>query len=90
MYNSGVFEVAKKDLALLADIVDFTAKFYPRSWAHFGLCKPGTMLLRPSDHALRVMKSDYAAMRQMIYGEYPSFDVLMDFLSTLEREINTL
>ena len=90
MYNSGVFEVAKKDLALLTDIVDFTAKFYPRSWAHFELCKPGTMLLRPSDHALPVMKSDYAAMRQMIYGEHPSFDVLMDFLSTLEQEINAL
>ena len=90
MYKFGVFEVAKKNLALLEDIVDFTAKFYPRSWAHFELCKPGTMLLTPSNHALPIMKSDYSAMRQMIYGEYPSFVEIMDFLSTLEREINSL
>ena len=90
MYNAGVFEVAKNDLALLANIVDFTAKFYPRSWAHFELCKPGSMLLMPSAHAMPLMKADYAAMRQMIYGEYPSFDVLMDFLSMLERDINAL
>ena len=72
-----VFDIARNDLGLLADIVDFTARFYPRSWAHFELCKPGTMLLQPSDHALPGMKADYAAMRTMIYGDYPSFDEIL-------------
>ena len=89
MFHSGVFDVAKNDLALLADIVDFTSKFYPRSWAHFELCKPGTMLLMPSEHAMPVMKADYAAMRNMIYGEYPSFDEILSTIKKLESEINS-
>ena len=90
MFCSGVFDVAKHDLALLADIVDFTRKFYPRNWAHFELCKPGTMLLMPSEHAMPVMKSDYAAMRNMIYGDYPSFDEILSTIKKLESEINAL
>ena len=89
MFHSGVFEVAKNDLALLADIVDFTSKFYSRSWAHFELCKPGTMLLMPSEHAMPVMKADYAAMCNMIYGEYPSFDEILSTIKKLESEINS-
>ena len=73
MFCSGVLDVAKNDLALLADIVDFTRKFYPRSWAHF---EP-------------VMKADYAAMRNMIYGDYPSFDEILSTIKKLETEINS-
>ena len=89
MFCSGVFDVARNDLALLADIVDFTRRFYPRSWAHFELCKPGTMLLMPSEHAMPVMRADYAAMRNMIYGDYPSFDEILMTIKKLESEINT-
>lgn len=74
----------------MKDIVDFTAKFYPRSWAHFELCKPGTMLLQPSEHALPIMRADYQAMRQMIYGDYPSFDELLETLKELESDVNSL
>ena len=90
MVFSGVFDVASRDLALLADIVDFTARFYPRSWAHFELCKPGTMLLQPSEHAMPAMKLDYAAMRNMIYGEYPPFDKILEAIKDLESQINAL
>lgn len=90
MYKAGVLEEAKQNLDLLKDIVDFTAKFYPRSWAHFELCKPGTMLLQPSEHALPVMRADYQAMRQMIYGEYPSFESLLETLSKIESDINAV
>ena len=90
MYKASVFETARKDLALLKDIVDFTAKFYPRSWAHFELCKPGTMLLQPSEHALPIMRADYQAMRQMIYGDYPSFDTLLETLRSIESDVNSL
>lgn len=71
-------------------VVDFTARFYPRSWAHFELCKPGTMLLQPSEHAMSAMKLDYAAMRNMIYGEYPPFDKILETIKDLESQINAL
>lgn len=90
MYHSSVYAAAKANLALLQDVVDFTRKFYPRSWAHFELCKPGTMLLQPSEHALPVIKADYAAMRNMIYGEYPSFEEILLTIKKLESELNAL
>ena len=89
MYRSPVYTAAKANLDLLHDVVEFTRKFYPRSWAHFELCKPGTMLLQPSEHALPVMKADYAAMRTMIYGDYPSFDEILLTIKKLELEINS-
>lgn len=89
MYRSPVYAAAKENLALLQDVVDFTRKFYPRSWAHFELCKPGSMLLMPSEHALPVMKADYAAMRAMIYGDYPSFDEILLTIKKIESEINS-
>ena len=89
MYHSPVYAEAKANLGLLQDVVDFTRKFYPRSWAHFELCKPGTMLLMPSEHAMPVMKADYAAMRNMIYGDYPSFDEILRIIKQLESEINS-
>jgi len=89
MYHSPVYAEAKANLGLLQDVVDFTRKFYPRSWAHFELCKPGTMLLMPSEHAMPVMKADYAAMRNMIYGDYPSFDEILSTIKKLETEINS-
>lgn len=89
MYRSPVYAAAKANLDLLRDVVEFTRKFYPRSWAHFELCRPGTMLLQPSEHALPVMKADYAAMRTMIYGDYPSFDEILSTIKKLESEINS-
>ena len=47
------------------------------------------MLLMPSEHAMPVMKSDYAAMRNMIYGDYPSFDEILRIIKQLESEINS-
>ena len=88
MYHSPVYAEAKNNLPLLQDVVDFTRKFYPRSWAHFELCKPGTMLLQPSEHALPIMRADYQSMRSMIYGEYPSFDELLEALRELEADVN--
>ncbi len=37
-----------------------------------------------------VMKADYAAMRNMIYGDYPSFDEILLTIKKLEAEINAL
>ena len=43
------------------------------------------MLLQPSEHALPIMRADYQAMRQMIYGDYPSFDELLANNNAFQR-----
>jgi hypothetical protein len=36
------------------------------------------------------LRSDYTRMRSMIYGNYPDFDDLMQFIEELEIRINAV
>ena len=85
-----VKDAALADLELLADVVAFKARFYPRGWAQYELAKPGTFRLTPSGHVLVAVEKDYVQMRNMIFGRYPAFDEMMSALQSLEREINAL
>ena len=90
MANSAVKDSSLADLALLKGVVAFKQRFYPRGWAHYDLAKPGTFRLLPSEQVLTAVEKDYMQMRNMIFGRYPSFDVIMEILRTLEGEINDL
>lgn len=73
---------------LLQKVTEFKMKFYPRNWARYELAKPGTIALMPPPHSEKTLREDYARMRAMIYGEYPSYEEIMETLQTLESEIN--
>ncbi|HNW83322.1 MAG TPA: nucleotidyl transferase AbiEii/AbiGii toxin family protein [bacterium] len=57
---------------------------------YYDLAVPGTMKLIPSDHVLKFLKTDYREMRNMIFGEYPSFENIVQGLTMLEKEINSI
>ena len=65
-------------------------KFYPRKWAHYELAVPGTLRLLPPEYRLDALKKDYGSMENMMFGDYPDFDSLMQFIGELELEINSL
>lgn len=90
MAVSPVKDAALIDLALLADVVAFKQRFYPRGWAHYAEAAPGTFRLVPSGHVLAAIEKDYAQMRNMIFGHYPDFAKIIGTLRTLEMEINAL
>lgn len=77
------------DMDLLAAVVAFKQKFYPRGWARYELAKPGTLKLVPPERVLEAMRQDYAAMREMIFGGHPSWDEIVHGLRELETEINS-
>ena len=74
---------------LLDTIVDFNTKFYSRAWARYDLAASPTFCLVPPEHVERSLRRDYDAMREMIYGERPTFDEILEHLNSLETEINT-
>lgn len=47
-------------------------------------------MLIPADYILDDVRKDYSAMKNMIYGEYPSFESIISCLSKLEKEIHSL
>ncbi|MDD3206748.1 MAG: nucleotidyl transferase AbiEii/AbiGii toxin family protein [Lachnospiraceae bacterium] len=78
------------DIDLLRRVVQFKMKFYPRKWAQYNEAVLGTMKLVPPDYRLDALRKDYENMSEMIFGEYPSFEELMSYISELETEINHL
>lgn len=88
--RSPIKESAFSNLELLKQVVDFKDKFYHCGWANYKDAKPGTMRLLPAEHSMKALKADYMAMRAMIYGDYMSFEDLLNELRSLENEINSL
>ena len=88
MAESPVKAAALMDLDLLASVVAFKQRFYPRGWAHYELAKPGTLLLVPEGTVLTTVEADYQAMADMIFGDRPAFDHIMTILERLQDEIN--
>jgi hypothetical protein len=88
MAASPVKETALADLGLLASVVEFKERFYPRGWARYDLAQPGTLRLVPEGQVLAAVTADFRAMANMIFGEYPEIGVIMARLKALEDEIN--
>jgi len=88
MAESPVKNAALADLELLANVVEFKERFYPRSWARYDLARPGTFRLVPEGHVLATVEADYRAMANMIFGDLPEIGAIMTTLKKLQDEIN--
>ena len=90
MAMTPVKDIAFARLDLLKKVADFKMKFYPRAWAKYPEAVPGTLKLVPPEYRLDALAADYDAMRDMLYGDIPSFSSVMDAMRTLEQQINIL
>lgn len=90
MSRSDVKERAFERKELLEQDVKFKLKFYYAKNASYETAQIGTVRLVPSEAAIKDLSADYDHMRDMIYGEQPSFDEIMAAISGLETEINAL
>jgi len=85
-----VRQEALADLALLDAVVEFKQRFYPSAWAKYELATPGSLKLLPGAERLKEIEKDYAAMQVMIFDKKISFAEIIETLTELEREINSL
>ena len=88
MMNSSVKDDALVDIALLTKVVEFKEKFYRCSWAKYDEAKIGTLKLMPPERNLQVLHDDYEHMQNMIFGNKPDFNVILQSMKMLENEIN--
>lgn len=88
MAHSPVLRAALDDIPLLAQVARFKDKFYRCAWARYDLARPGTLALLPPERSLPLLREDYGHMQNMLFGERPSFDAVMQSIANLEREIN--
>ena len=90
MANSPVKESAFARKELLEKDIVFKQKFYYAKSAHYESATLSEISLIPAEHILDALRSDYAAMRNMIYGDYPTFEEILDCLKKLEEEVHKL
>lgn len=88
--KSPVKSQAYANLPLLERVVAFKARFYPTNAARYDLAHPGTMRLMPPEDYVSILAEDYEHMKNMIFGEKPSFEEILDTLRKMEAEINSL
>jgi hypothetical protein len=88
MARSPVKDEALRDIPLLADVVAFKKRFYPRGWARYDEAIAGNLRLVPPPYVDRPMRKDYTAMEEMIYGEIPPWETILETLEELQDEIN--
>lgn len=76
---------------LLQKVIDFKQSFYRLSWAQYDKALEGELVLVPTDAAsIQGLKSDYESMQNMLFGEYPTFEEILEALTTLQEKLNTL
>lgn len=90
MAQTPVKDNALADHNLLVRVVKFKDKFYRCPWAHYELAKPGTMRLLPLEYNTEKLYADYEHMQNMLFGQKPSFDEILDGINKLEKEINAV
>ena len=91
LYKEGIVKQALNRLDLLERDVRFKQKFYYSKGARYDLAIPGSICLIPEGgDAQMQLFLDYERMKEMIYGEIPSYEEIMRVLKTLQVEINSL
>ena len=88
MMQTQVRDNALADNDLLTKVVDFKDKFYRCPWARYDLAKRGTMHLMPPEYNLDKLRDDYEHMQNMLFGDKPSFEEIMEGIAKLEADIN--
>lgn len=89
MAGQSVKALALEDSALLQNVVAFKEKFYRCPWARYDLARRGSIRLLPPEFNLTRLKDDYKHTQNMIFGDKPEFDTILNELEKLEREINS-
>lgn len=89
IYRNGIGKTAIKDIALLKTVANHKDNFFPSAWAKYDLAKPGTLKLVPDKELTNWLRKDYREMEEMIFGEVPAFDEIIQTLKEMEDTINT-
>ena len=88
LYEKGIGKSAIKDVELLLKVAQHKEVFFPSSWAKYREARPGTLRLLPRESRLAELKRDYEIMREMIFGQPPAFDHMLEVLREIEIQVN--
>lgn len=86
--TSPVGKKASSDHDLLAAVASHKETFFRAATAKYAEAKPGTLRLVPPANRSAALEQDYAAMQEMLFGQAPTWDEIIEVLNDLEATIN--
>jgi len=83
-------ECALNDMPLLLDVLRYKKMFFNAGYANYGKCIDGAFVLVPQEPLLSAVRKDYKKMvaAHMFEKAPPSFERIIEVLTTVERRIN--
>ncbi|MGD0900131.1 MAG: nucleotidyl transferase AbiEii/AbiGii toxin family protein [Thermoguttaceae bacterium] len=73
---------------LLTRVVAHKRLFFASAWANYETAVPGSLHLVPREDQAVLLRTDYARMREMIFGEAPAWEQIVQGLRALEGQVN--
>lgn len=90
MGHSSIKHNAFERKELLRKDILFKQKFYYSKGAHYESATLTDINLIPHKDIIPELRKDYKAMENMIYGDIPSFEEIIEYLHVLQDEIHAL
>lgn len=88
MSLQGTDDVALFDGNLLEAVRSAAQAFFPQAKARYDQFQVGSIRIVPPPRGIEVLARDYAAMRDMLFGEVPTFQTILNVLAELEKRVN--
>jgi hypothetical protein len=88
LYETGIGRRALGQTDLLRAVAEHKTVFFAAAWARYDEARPGSLRLVPPDARRAELEQDYRKMREMIFGEAPAFDHILEVLAEIERQVN--
>ena len=88
--SKGFSDSAIEQIELLPEVADHKSTYYRQAWARYDLARDRkTLELIPHDNIVSTIKDDYVAMQEMMFGETPTFEAILEGLHQLKKRINS-
>jgi len=89
MSVQGTADAALLDHDLLEAVRNAAQVFFPQPKARYEEFRMGSIRVVPPARGIQALGRDYAAMKDMFFGEPPPFEAILETLADLERRVNT-
>jgi Nucleotidyl transferase AbiEii toxin, Type IV TA system len=84
------FVTEKLSLDLLRTVIRFKQIYFAANWAKYENAVPGTIRIAPNEQLRKVLRDDYAQMKEMLPVDALTFDQILEKLDALEIRLNAL
>ena len=86
--QSPIGQQAMKNIELAQDCAQYALLFFNSTVLNLENAKHGSFTLMPTTEMQKILQKDYAAMSGMIFGEKPTFELILKAINHLEKIIN--